>query len=369
MFNYRKRAFTLIELMVAVLIIGIIVSLSTIYFYQIKKKNRDYKRLSDVSQLQLALENYKFFEGAYPTELTPSSTLSGPVSGKIFLDKIPVSPDYDNGDWNTTTYLYSYNENINKYELLFYLESRVENYKEGGKIASPSGIVEWNIRSDWSCGHGVVDTRDYKVYSTVQIGTQCWMSQSMNYDNGCTSNSWINNVDTGWCGCLNDNSDNCAIRGKLYQWSAAMNNTTTAGAQGVCPTGWHIPIWDEIETLRLYLASPSNHQYQCNGYVAKSLAAVAFNSTNDLASWYTNSETCSVGNIIQNNNSSGFNGLPSGERYIDGNFYGYEFLFWSSTSYLSDKAYYRGVTSYGADLSCCAAYRASSKSVRCLKNP
>ena len=37
--------------------------------------------------------------------------------------------------------------------------------------------------------------------------------------------------------------------GNLYQWDAAMNGSTTQGAQGICPAGWHIPSHREFIDL------------------------------------------------------------------------------------------------------------------------
>ncbi|MBZ0184237.1 MAG: hypothetical protein K8F60_17395 [Melioribacteraceae bacterium] len=49
--------------------------------------------------------------------------------------------------------------------------------------------------------------------------------------------------------CYNNDPRNCEKYGRLYTWDAAMNGSTTEGAQGVCPSGWHIPTYNEYETL------------------------------------------------------------------------------------------------------------------------
>ena len=35
----------------------------------------------------------------------------------------------------------------------------------------------------------------------------------------------------------------------LYQWNEAMQYSSTPGAQGICPAGWHIPTHDQFTTL------------------------------------------------------------------------------------------------------------------------
>ncbi len=47
---------------------------------------------------------------------------------------------------------------------------------------------------------------------------------------------------------------NCNILGGLYQWNEAMQYSTTAGVQGICPTGWHIPTDAEWQTMEMNLS-------------------------------------------------------------------------------------------------------------------
>jgi uncharacterized protein (TIGR02145 family) len=68
-------------------------------------------------------------------------------------------------------------------------------------------------------------------------------------------------VDSSWC--YNDNADNCAKYGRLYQWASAMkiastyNNTIWGGSdvnhQGICPEDWHLPSNDDWQTLDDYV--------------------------------------------------------------------------------------------------------------------
>ena len=109
-------------------------------------------------------------------------------------------------------YLYMYNDAVSEWK----------------KIDFGTGTI-----TTWACGDDIVDTRDSKTYTTVQIGTRCWMKENLNY---VTGNSW----------CYNDNTDNCDTYGRMYDWNTIMNgasssNSVPSGVQSICPDGWHLP--------------------------------------------------------------------------------------------------------------------------------
>ncbi len=73
----------------------------------------------------------------------------------------------------------------------------------------------------------LVDSRDGQTYRTVQIGTQIWMAENLNYD-----------ADESVC--YKNSLKNCQKYGRLYTWSVAKN---------VCPIGYHLPSLDEWRVL------------------------------------------------------------------------------------------------------------------------
>lgn len=112
------------------------------------------------------------------------------------------------------------------------------------------------IATSWQCGDPITDSRDGQIYSTVQIGSQCWMAENLNVgiqvppyvqsDNGIIEKL-----------CYDELSANCDEYGGLYEWGEMMNYTTGEFNQGICPSGWHIPTLNEWETLTLFLGGPS----------------------------------------------------------------------------------------------------------------
>jgi len=88
----KRRGFTLIELLVVIAIIGILSSVVLASLNSAREKSRDAKRVSDIKQLQLALELYFDNNGSYPavTDLDSSTLVSDGL-----LSAIPHDPTTD----------------------------------------------------------------------------------------------------------------------------------------------------------------------------------------------------------------------------------------------------------------------------------
>ncbi|MFH1790275.1 MAG: prepilin-type N-terminal cleavage/methylation domain-containing protein [bacterium] len=63
----NKKGFTLIELLVVIAIIGLLSTLAVVALSSARTKARDSKRLSDLKQVQTALELYFTDNNGYPT--------------------------------------------------------------------------------------------------------------------------------------------------------------------------------------------------------------------------------------------------------------------------------------------------------------
>ena len=83
----KTRGFTLIELLVVIAIIGILSSVVLASLNSARRKARDAKRISDIKQIQLALEMYYDDNSNYPTEIS-SDNLVTPG----YISQIPTDP-------------------------------------------------------------------------------------------------------------------------------------------------------------------------------------------------------------------------------------------------------------------------------------
>jgi len=92
------KGFTLIELLVVIAIIGILSSVVLASLNTARQKGRDARRISDLKQIQLALELYYDSNQFYP--LTVGTTGSSVLVTGGYISSIPVDP--------VTTASYSY---------------------------------------------------------------------------------------------------------------------------------------------------------------------------------------------------------------------------------------------------------------------
>lgn len=62
----KKRGFTIIELIVSIVVIGILVTIMVVSYKGIQQRSRDSERSSDVTQLKIAIEKYHSEKSSYP---------------------------------------------------------------------------------------------------------------------------------------------------------------------------------------------------------------------------------------------------------------------------------------------------------------
>ena len=184
-----------------------------------------------------------------------------------------------------------------------------DNGSFGPSPASTSQLIPPPLVSHPNDGPIITDVEGNQ-YATIQIGSQLWMKQNLRtkkYRNGnpILYQSTYYLTDTFTTGRYGENwwysspISNFQIDslkqvrtnyyGKWYNYYAVMD------PRGLCPTGWHVPIKSEWDTLAEYLG---------NAMVAGDKLKTAGNSGALLTeNWWSGSN---------GNNSSGFSAVPGG---------------------------------------------------------
>ncbi|MCK4553352.1 prepilin-type N-terminal cleavage/methylation domain-containing protein [Candidatus Parcubacteria bacterium] len=133
----KKQGFTLIELLVVIAIIGLLSTLAVVALNNARQKSRDAKRVSDIKQIQTALELYFNDASAYP------STITEPISyaGTAYMTTTPTNPTpVDDGDCPTGQAYTMTQESSGTYAIEFCLGAATGNLSAGTLTATPAGI-------------------------------------------------------------------------------------------------------------------------------------------------------------------------------------------------------------------------------------
>ena len=152
--NKKGAGFTLIELLVVVAIIALLTSIALISLMSARQKSRDVKRLSDMTQMNTALELYFATNKGYPSGTDGIPQNMSPT----FLVNIPNAPMPPDGNceidnpttgvsYNTYYYVASgtpYTIGLNTvypdYNYYFCLGQQTGNFSGGPHILNPRGV-------------------------------------------------------------------------------------------------------------------------------------------------------------------------------------------------------------------------------------
>lgn len=267
------NGFTLLEIL---LVVGIIAILAGIIIIAINPGKqlasvRNVQRKANLAEINKALYQYYIDNSRYPTSVTSALTeicnTGATTTGHsinctgladlsylvpTYLTAIPADPQS-----TTTGTLYKVMKDTANKIALSATQAELSTTVSLGNVPGP-----------WACGDSITDTRDSKVYTTVLIGTQCWMKQSLNVGTmiNDSGNQGVSTTSIQKYCAYNDESY-CNTSGGRYQWNQAMASSTTEGAQGICMTGWHIPRDAEYKTLIEGQATPgceSTLGYMCS---------------------------------------------------------------------------------------------------------
>jgi len=212
-----------------------------------------------------------------------------------------------------------------------------------GNSSSSSSSIQSGIIPGPSVVHGG------ETYQTVVIGSQTWFNRNLNYAVGGT--------------CYDDDPDNCAKYGRLYDWATAMalpascnsslcDPQTDTKHRGICPKGWHIPSDDDWDVLKDFVMWTLN--------------------TVDIGTKLKSKTDWKVGGVPAGTDDYGFAALPGGTA-TDGIFVhiGEDGYWWSTTeSYYdpSNNALGRSISYYKENIAQFFDNKSRLHSIRCLKD-
>jgi uncharacterized protein (TIGR02145 family) len=220
----------------------------------------------------------------------------------------------------------------------------------GATINDDAGTPD-GIEYDWTGATGFV--AGGTTQALVEINGQCWYRR--NADNIPSDfnpvPTWVNSTDVGWSGYYTGGP--FLNEGRLYQWSAAMNGSATERAQGICPTGWHLPSDCEWMYLENSLGMSVENQvlngsWRNSGSVGSKLSTLTSSGSN----------------------SSGFTALLTGSRWTIGTFSNRGTIggWWSSSETAAAGAQRRHLSGSQAGVYRVSDHKAAGYSVRCLKD-
>ncbi len=148
---------------------------------------------------------------------------------------------------------------------------------------------------DNNCPTTITDI-DGNVYTTTQIGEQCWMAENLNV--GTMIDSISLPTDNGYIEkwCYNDDPANCETYGALYSWNEMMQYDTLIASQGICPNGWHIPTINDWDILISNFNSDSFNSQYAGIFMNDDIPT--YGAKDDLG-WFWCSETTDILNSLR----------------------------------------------------------------------
>jgi len=215
-----SHGFTIVELIVVIVVIGILAAISLVSYNGITSKAINASLQSDLTNTSTKLKIYSIKYGNYPLTMVSGD---GNVT---YCPTGPVDDDYCIKPSSGTSLSY-----------------RVTS--QGFMLVATKGALAYSATE----ARGPVAGDP----NWITIGTQKWATVNINVGtmiNGVTEQT---NNSTLEKYCYEDLESNCTADGALYQWGEAMQYVTSEGAQGVCPAGSHIPSDNDIKKLEVQL--------------------------------------------------------------------------------------------------------------------
>lgn len=135
----KRAGFTLIELLVVIAIIGLLSTLAVVALNNARLKSRDAKRVSDIKQIQTALELYYNDANAYPAAVTGGGTIAN--AGVTYMSAVPTNPSPQNdGNCSANEYAYVSASPYSTYTLTYCLGGATGGVSPSYNTAYPGSL-------------------------------------------------------------------------------------------------------------------------------------------------------------------------------------------------------------------------------------
>ena len=280
--------FTMIELMIAIAVLGILTALLFPSFNSLLASARDNERKSEITKLKVALQVYNTYNDKYPTttgwiSIGEDSSFSM-VLDKKYIDILPVDPLYPRTDAAGEKYSYYYNATTSNAYMIC-----AKNESKGGYFCVDKGTNSGVVQTAAMAGlGGFVCGTDTLTFGGLSYGTvvgpdgKCWMDRNLGATQVAVSAADANaygyyyqwgrpadghQIETSATTSTTRDSDipghaNFIMTNTFpYDWRIPQSPnqaTLWAGANGgsnnVCPAGWHVPTQPEWATAAGYFS-------------------------------------------------------------------------------------------------------------------
>lgn len=295
--DLSHRGFTIVELLIVIVVIAILAVIAVVAYNGIQDRARSAALRSDLTQIDKQLKLFKADKGQYPTTVSTNCTTSPDSATNKCL-----------------------------------------------KLSSGNTISSYNSPSSGN-SYTVTVSNAGSTLSYVLTSSQAWATTNLNVGTMIAGTASPSNNGIIEKYCYNDSEANCATYGALYTWDEAMQYSTTPGAQGICPSGSHIPTGNEWKTLEMSLGMTQTQA--------------------DATGWRGTDQ----GTQLKSGGSSGLDVPLAGYRSTAGSFahLGSNAYVWSSSE-SGGSAWSRSLNSGYAAVGRSTYVKARGFSVRCLEN-
>src|SRR5680860_864965 len=211
---YSNPGFTIVELLVVIVVIGILAAITIVSYSGISQKATVVSLISDLDNASKQLKLFQVENSNYPTTI------------RCDIADSNVNKCLKSSSGNSFSYLVSNASNAQTQTFL---------------LTATNGTNVYSI------------TNDSTPKPWIIIGTQTWAPSNLNVGTKVlgTANQTDNSIVEKYC--YNDIESNCTTYGGFYQWDEAMQYVTSQGAQGICPASSHIPSDNDWKVLEMQL--------------------------------------------------------------------------------------------------------------------